>query len=327
MKKNYFMLAAAAMMFAACSQSDLVDEIQESAPQVIEFSTFANKTTRAEITDTTALQSSTEGFKVWGTKTYSGTPTTVFDGVKVYYSGGAWTYDNKKYWDETATYDFYAVAPCDTNSTISAGKITIKDVASGKSADSKDYLIDRNGNTGVAGSVKAIVPFDFNHTMAKLSFVLQAGVAEYITVTSLTMTGWDNALGKFVQTLNATPTTNSLEEWSMQTAKVAGSATLVGTGAGDASILLPNTKAGVNVKDTYIMVPQTIAANDLTFTINYTINGEDFTAQVGQVATAQTWGTDTHTTYTIIVAPNVINFDVNSVAGWTTKPEGSATIN
>ena len=87
------------------------------------------------------------------------------------------------------------------------------------------------------------------------------------------------------------------------------------------------TKAGVNVKDTYIMVPQTIAANDLTFTINYTINGEAFTAQAGSVTTAQTWGTDTHTTYTIIVAPNVINFDVNSVAGWTTKPEGSATIN
>lgn len=327
MKKNYFMLAAAAMMFAACSETDMVSEMGEmETAQEINFESFAQKTTRAEITGESALQSTT-GFKVWGTKTYDSTPTTVFDGVNVYYSGGAWTYDNKKYWDETATYDFYAVAPFDAKSSISDGKITIVDVASGKSADSQDYLIDRDGNTDVAGSVKAIVPFDFNHTMAKLSFVLQAGVAENITVTSLTMTGWDNALGKFVQTLDATPTTNSKAEWSMQTAKVAGSATLVGTGAGDASILLPNTKAGVNVKDTYIMVPQTIAANDLTFTINYTINGEDFTAQVGQVATAQTWGTDTHTTYTIIVAPNVINFDVNSVAGWTTKPEGSATIN
>lgn len=326
MKKNYFMLAAAAMMFAACSETDLMSEMGEmEKAQEISFESFANKTTRAEITDTTALH--TVGFKVWGSKTYSGTSTTIFDGVNVYYSGDAWTYANKKYWDETATYDFYAVAPFDAKSSISDGKITIVDVASGKSSDSQDYLIDRDGKTDVAGSVKAVVPFDFNHTMAKLSFVLKAGVAENITVTSLTMTGWDDALGKFVQTLDVTPTTNSKTEWSMQTAKVAGSATLVGTGAGDESIILPNTKVGVNVKDTYIMVPQTIEPNDLTFTIDYTINGETFTAQVGQVATAQTWGTDTHTTYTITVAPNVIDFTVNSVAGWTTKPEGSATIN
>ena len=46
MKKNYLFLAAAATMFTACVQSDLVSEIPEAAPQAIDFDAFANKTTR-----------------------------------------------------------------------------------------------------------------------------------------------------------------------------------------------------------------------------------------------------------------------------------------
>ena len=325
MKKNYFMLAAAAMMFAACSETDLMSEMGEmEKAQEISFESFANKTTRAEITDTTALQG--VGFKVWGYKTYSGTPDTIFNGVKVYYSSNDWTYDNKKYWDETAIYDFYAVAPFDGNTSISSGKITITNVASGKSTDSKDYLIDRNGNTNVAGSRKAVVPFDFNHTMAKLSFKLKAGITENITVTNLTMTGWDAGKGTFTQTLTTTPTGNSCDEWEIATSDE-GTATLVGTGATNDEIELSNDGAVEDVDDTYIMVPQTIAANGLKFTITYEINGETFTNQTGEVTTEQIWGTDTHTTYTISVAPNVIDFTVNSVAGWKTTPDGSATIN
>jgi hypothetical protein len=69
------------------------------------------------------------------------------------------------------------------------------------------------------------------------------------------------------------------------------------------------------------MVPQTIAANTLTFTINYKIENEVFTGHVGKLAEAQTWGTDTHTIYTISVGPETIDFDVNSVAGWITSPD------
>ena len=325
MKKNYFMLAAAAMMFAACSETDLMSEMGEmEKAQEISFESFANKTTRAEIADTAALH--TNGFKVWGSKTYDNTLTTIFNGVKVYYSNNYWTYDNKKYWDETATYDFYAVAPHDGNTSIAAnGMITITNVASGKSTDSKDYLIDRDGNKGVAGSKKEVVPFEFNHTMAKLSFKLKAGINDTITVTSLKMTGWDKALGTFTQQLTTTPTTNSHIEWGLAT-KVDGTATLVGTDATDTIIVLPSSMTEKAVTDTYIMVPQTIAANDLKFTIDFKIGDEVFTAQTGEVTTAQTWGTDTHTTYTITVAPNVINFKVDSVAGWTPTPGGSATI-
>ena len=41
MKKNYFMLALASMMMAACANNDLVDEgVVKETPQAIGFETF-----------------------------------------------------------------------------------------------------------------------------------------------------------------------------------------------------------------------------------------------------------------------------------------------
>lgn len=354
MKKNYFMLAATAALFAACAETDLVNEINvtESVKQeAISFESFTNKTTRAEIVDETALQTE-GGFKVWGYKT-SQNNYTVFNGVNVYWVAqngdvaAHWGYSDTQYWDETATYNFYAVAPNDNNSSISNGLISITGVASDISTNSKDYLIDRAGNTGVAGSDKQTQNFDFNHIMAKLSFVLKAGVAENITVTDLKISGWNSNAGTFTQSLTETPTGNTLREWS-QTAGTAGTFTLVGDDASDETLPLTADMAAVNVTDKYIMVPQTItyvpyaaAVKDnsgqtiteevlesgLTFTISYTIGLEEFTNQVGIVPSNQTWGTDTHTTYTITVGPKAIEFDVSSVAGFTNNTlTGSATI-
>ena len=63
----------------------------------------------------------------------------------------------------------------------------------------------------------------------------------------------------------------------------------------------------------------------LTFTVTYTYNDgaatnpyiETFTDQVAIVPSDQTWGTDSHTKYTLDIKPNVINFDVTTIAGFT----------
>lgn len=345
MKKNYFMLAAAAMMFAACSETDMVSEMGEmEKTQEISFESFANKTTRA-IAGPTDLQ--TAGFQVWGYKAPTATPMvwtnqyTVFNNVAVSYASGDWGYTGKKYWDKKSTYNFYAVAPSSASAYYSiaptTGMISITGAESAKSTVSKDYVIDRNGVTNVdgnyTGSAHDDVEFDFNHIMSKLSFKLAAGITENITVTRLTMTGWNSGNGNFTQILTATPTvTDYISEWNIPTAGT-GSITLIGTGTGNETLTLtaaatPGTYGtAAPVTDTYIMVPQTIAANTLTFTIDFKIGDEVFTGQTGIVAAAQTWGTDTHTTYTINVAPNLINFDVNSVADWTNSGTGGTTIN
>lgn len=365
MKKNYFMLAAATMMFAACAETDLVNEVNmEEAPKAIEFESFANKTTRAEITGLTNLQ--TAGFQVWGYKypsdativwedVYSEveedeTPElvtkanyfTVFNGVDV--SGATWTYTGTQYWDENSKYNFYAVAPMAPKDgvtyDIDKGNIIIEGASSAKSTASDDYLI-ATAVTGQNGSDKGTVNFNFSHIMSKISFKLVAGIEEEIEVTSLKMSGWNVGTGTYTQGNNS--------EWAI-TGNTTGALFLVGTDdATDETITLTTNAPEVAVQDAYIMVPQTITyvpyeaevKNDsgetitaevpesgLTFTISYKIGEEVFTNQVGIVTSDQIWAKNTHTTYTITVSPAEIKFNVatNHNFGWGDDETGSATI-
>lgn len=112
------MLAAAALMFAACAQFDTVNEVPESEPQAIGFDTYAQMTTRAENSNastTNALSTHHLSFEVWAYKNTAtnyvfGTNTN--EGVAVTYADSKWGYTGTKYWDKAASqYEFYAAAP------------------------------------------------------------------------------------------------------------------------------------------------------------------------------------------------------------------------
>lgn len=113
MKKQYFMMAIAATMFAACSQNEIVDEVVESTPKAIGFTTYAEGQTRAENSEkeyTWALQDHHTTFKVWAYKNVA--DAKVFDGDVVSYADSKWGYTNTRYWDKAASwYEFYAAAP------------------------------------------------------------------------------------------------------------------------------------------------------------------------------------------------------------------------
>ena len=113
MKKQYFMMAIAATMFAACSQNEIVDEVVDSTPKAIGFTTYAEGQTRAENSDkeyTWALQDHHTTFKVWAYKNVA--DAKVFDGDVVSYADSKWGYTNTRYWDKAASwYEFYAAAP------------------------------------------------------------------------------------------------------------------------------------------------------------------------------------------------------------------------
>lgn len=112
MKKQYFMMAIAATMFAACSQNEIVDEVVESTPKAIGFTTYAEGQTRAENSQgqyNWNLEDHHKTFNVWAYKNVSN--TKVFNGDVVTHNG-TWGYDNTRYWDKAATsYEFYAAAP------------------------------------------------------------------------------------------------------------------------------------------------------------------------------------------------------------------------
>lgn len=117
MKKSYLMIAVAAALFAACSNTEEIKEISTQGP-AIGFTTYYQKATRAtENSDesyTWDLSDHHTTFKVWSYKNTS--TTAVFNGEQVRWDTSlepdAWTYNNNRYWDKVATdYYFYACAP------------------------------------------------------------------------------------------------------------------------------------------------------------------------------------------------------------------------
>lgn len=372
MKKSYLMIAAAAALFAACSSNDTFKDV-DTQETPISFEPFTENVTKAAITGAdnaariTALAGE-GGFVVYGYKskdnfTSKETPD-IFAGKNVYWDtqSSVWKYDGLRFWDKNATYNFYAVAPYQPTdnatytiqgdpSAANFGRITITGATSARSDRSDDYLIDRDGNKGVLGSdhtsgTNDNVHMDFHHVMAKLNFAIKSTLSSgTITVTNLSMTGWNSGAGTFTQDLTITgaPSNITCAEWNIPTAGTTG-ITLIGGSATDQSIAVtcgttPATTADnygdyvKDVQDWYIMVPQAITctkdANDqptagLTFTVTYTYNDgadqnpyiETFTNQVSIVPSNQTWGTDSYTKYTLDIKPEEIKFDVTSICGF-----------
>ena len=123
MKKSYLMMAAAATMLAACTQTDFVNEVPAETPKAIEFEGgFVNKATRSENSNTGYNETFSDHhstFAVWAYKKATPTSgrTVVFDGEVVTVDNGNYTYTNTAYWDkEAASYAFVAAAPA-THST------------------------------------------------------------------------------------------------------------------------------------------------------------------------------------------------------------------
>ena len=341
MKKSLFIIAATALVIS-CSNNDVKNDIIGN--NEIGFDANTYKTTRAEITNNAALANA-GGFIVWGYKAKNQTTMdwtvdayTVFNGVNVtasanngaYISGDQtnWTYATKKYWDKNAKYCFYAAAPYKANTYSVTGDtndkmIIINGVTSGLASGSDDFLVARGGVKNREGSDQTSnVDFTFNHTMTKVDFELKKGsnVTGEVKVQSITMTGWNNGTGKFTQNSNNTPSGLNNGEWEF-TSDADGSVSIL---TGETAAL--TTEAAKSTTQDYIMVPQNIDAGDLTFTITFTVDGEEFKDHVGTITAAQTWGTDSHFTYTITVSPAAIEFDVVSIAGFSNATPGALEI-
>lgn len=341
MTKKIYILAAVAL-FAACANNDVKNDIVDN--NEIGFDANTYKTTRAEISDNAALATA-GGFIVWGYKAknqatmdWTVEAHTVFDGVNVtaaansgaYISGNQtnWTYSSKKYWDKNAKYCFYAAAPYKASTysvtgTNDAKMIIINGATSGLASASDDFLVARGGVKDRAGSDQTSnVDFTFNHVMTKVDFLLKKAstVTGEVKVQSITMTGWDNGVGKFTQRSNSTPASLDNSEWEF-TSNVAGSVSIL-TGE---TAALTTTGAKTTSQD-YIMVPQDITAGTLTFTINYTVDGEPFLGHIGSIANAQKWGTDSHFTYTLTISPAAIEFDVVQINGFQNPTTDGVTV-
>lgn len=220
MKKNYFMLAAATMMFAACAETDLVNEINEAEAQyAIGFETFSNKVTRAlSSTDAVKLEKYHTSFGVWAYKTVD-TDKEVMGNYKVQTTddGATWVYagvggQTLKYWDKQASgYDFYAYAPyAEAGVTINNGVISITDgeYAARENLQStwstelnkSDFSTDTDwmiadpieDRTDYVNTVDEV----FKHTMSKLIVILNSTDVATGTEVEVTNVSVNNVHGK-----------------------------------------------------------------------------------------------------------------------------------
>lgn len=226
------MLAAAALMFAACAQFDTVNEVPESEPQAIGFDTYAQMTTRAEnsgVGYTWDLNDHHSNFYVWGYKNVS--DTYVFNAKEVSYNDltSAWSYEGTVYWDKAATdYEFYAAAPAtggvwtlnantdaknDDYFTTSQLEIKAHNAASHTYQESfkgvtnaVDYMIAEPKNVDVEAVVDFADPVQLNfiHILSRLNITVSKAntlLSQTVTMNSLEIHNVKN-IGSFNENAN-----------------------------------------------------------------------------------------------------------------------------
>lgn len=225
MKKNYFMLALASMMMAACANNDLVDDlVKEEVPQAIGFETFAQKATRATENSkdeyslySLDLKDHHTSFKVWGYKNVQ--TGYVFDGKDVSYAEDKWGYTGLVYWDKAATsYEFYAAAPAtaslwtlnkNVEATQSDDYFTISSNYT-VNAHSIDDLAFQNSFSGTSNAVDLMiadkknvpttdfgdaVQLNFTHILSRLNITVSKDATmddQTVTLKSLTLYNVNN---------------------------------------------------------------------------------------------------------------------------------------
>lgn len=164
--KTYITVIASALLlgFGGCSRTE-----QEDAGLQDQAIGFATSVTRAIVE--TGLGNG-ESFGVWAIKSRNGVSSNVFDGDAVTNTQGRWIYDDIRYWEPGATYDFHALYPhgaCETALENNGGASYF--VLRGFDArHSRDLMTaEQSGITHTEGAAMP-VSFHFKHMLSHLSF-------------------------------------------------------------------------------------------------------------------------------------------------------------
>ena len=337
MKKSYLMLVASAAIFAACSETEKIQEnLQDYEPTAIGFTSYSQKATRGNTDVATNLEYYHNKFAVYGTKQnvndatdiqyiFGGKATAVGvqDGVTCTYQTSAdavlgdWKYDDPRFWDKQATYDFIAYAPAATANPIryyyGAVKAQVGDAGS-YFKTSSDYILTGTNIQATATKAEKIKGFneagngdldlmisdseaqngnghdtyvnlEFRHILSKLNITIGQAEALYnsdVTIKEVKVTGLKDKGSYNEQNYNATANPK-VSGWT--------------AGVDNNTYALHYTGSQVLDKGQYVatvfqagdpyffieslVMPQTIADDQTTLTIKYNIASgsynEDYT--------------------------------------------------
>lgn len=264
MKKGLMMLGVAAIALASCTQNEVV-EVAES--RAIGFDAFVGNTTKADITDATI-----DEFYVYGG--YDGL-TNVFNNVKVYKKGDAWTYDNTQYWTADKTYKFQGYAP-DINpeegsSITSAGENGVNFtgfVADGTTDLLASEIVSKTTDATISKS--DAIQLTFRHVLSKIKFKFTTDLDNVnITITNLKVKALPNK-GTYTNNGTTGSTWNvSTGETDKQDYGLTSTGTLTNSAellSGDA-IVLPQTPSNISVTFTVTATGGLSLTKDHTVTL------------------------------------------------------------
>ena len=348
MKKSYLMIAAAAALFAACSNTDTFKEVNNET--VIGFNShYASKSTKAEI-NTAWMSTSGDKFGVYGYKEETSRTVTLFSNERVYYSTD-WAHDNIRYWDKSAddAYDFYAYAPysataasfiktavspaTSTGFTYNLGTQIFADATVASTVDlcvSAVEGTDYNECSDLDGHVS----FTFEHVLSKLSFNIKkaSDLAATVTLNALYLEFPSASTVNWAQESKSITKGNKDSEQGaiVYVGKVTYNADYANPTANTYSTEIVSgktqavTTSSVAITDahSYIVTPNAITTpvskHKINVKVEYTIDyGNSIVEAQEATGVAEiNFLENYHYTLTITIDPAKIEFDVDAVNDW-----------
>ncbi len=337
MKKSYLMLAATATILASCAETDKInaDLKDTTEPKVIGFSSYSENATKGDVSVASNLEFYHNTFAVYGTKQSKNDPTDiqylfggaataagVQNGVTCTYQDptktdvlGDWRYDDPRFWDKQADFDFIAYAPAASliryyysaaNALPGAAgnefKTTDTYTLVGTNIQStpttaekvKGFTVEANGDLDlmVAGHVGQLngatyrdyVNLQFRHILSKFNVKVVKGEGlnnAIVKVKEVTISGLDDS-GDYTSSTYVPATTSGWAPSSVNNTykltynDATGTTLNSGTYAGNPAVFTPG--APYYFIESLIM-PQDIIEHQVTVTVKYsiksTLNGVD----------------------------------------------------
>lgn len=125
-------------------------------------------------------------FMVYGTKTtVAEEELSVFDGTRVRYKGGSFTYSPEKFWDpKAAGYSFWGYAPADADVDLSDGRILFRDLIPSRPA----YIAMQTNNQVAHENIGETVVMGFSPVVSRFRIGVYETMEDYkITYASYTI--------------------------------------------------------------------------------------------------------------------------------------------
>jgi hypothetical protein len=376
MRKSIYILAAAATMLVSCGETEKInnDLKDTTEPKAIGFSSYSEKATRGDASNSANLEFYHNTFAVYGTKqskndatdiqylfggaataagTQNGVTCTYQDPTKTDVLGD-WRYDDPRFWDKQATFDFIAYAPVSAKNPIryyydekaevgDAGndfRTTAPYILEGTNLQAapttsemvKGFTVEANGdldlmvssyNGNINGAAHdEYVNLIFRHILAKFNVKVEKGEGlnnATVIVKEVTISGLKDK-GTYTTSASWTPSVDNAA-YKLTYENETGTTLNSGEYDGNPAVFTPG--APYYFIESLIM-PQTItAANQVTVTVKYsiqsTINGgvvQNFTNtfDLYDLANMRNLNEGYNYTLTCTVQTEMIKFDASATA-------------